>query len=126
VVSDDHSTLCTWHPRNRKKKEDTVPKKKTDDTSNKPWLSNYPPLKEWLDKHDARCLWQAPQNPQPSDADSDWTPVAYVEGWRIRARQFILIVYANKGGWDIFTPADSQIIDASLLDAERRLGIFTE
>jgi hypothetical protein len=33
-------------------------KDRKDDTSDKPWVSNYPPLRDWLDKHDARCQWQ--------------------------------------------------------------------
>ena len=96
------------------------PKKK--DNSNKPWVGNYPPLQQWLDKHDARCLWQIPSSP-PDDGDIDWAPQFYVEAWSIGRRIFILTVYSNKMGWYLFTDCDSPRIDESLADAEQRLGI---
>lgn len=104
-----------------------MPKKKPEaDTSHKPWVSNYPPLKEWLDKHEARCMSQVPSHEKPRDADYDWTPQSYIEFWIVNRRAVILVVRAHKMGWDIYTAADTPKVAETLLDAERRVGLIKE
>jgi hypothetical protein len=101
-----------------------MPKKKQeDDNSNKPWVSNYPVLQAWLDNHGARCMWQTPREEKPRNAEWDWSPQAYIECWIVGTRQCILIVYANKGGWNIFTDVNTPRVDETLADAERRCGL---
>ncbi len=108
-----------------------MPKKKagttTKDTSNHPYVSNYPPLRAWLDKHDARCMWQVPSQAPPSDPDEayGWVPQAYIECWIVGKRPCIILVRGNKMGWEIYTDGNTIKIDETLADAERRLGIVT-
>jgi len=119
------------------KKENTVASKKRqnaahktvkehDDNSRKPWVSNYPPLREWLNKHDARCMWQVPSQERPNEADYDWVPQAYIECWIVGRRPCIIVVRGDKMGWEIYTDGDTHRIDETLLDAERRLGLVKE
>lgn len=84
---------------------------KKDPNDNKPWITNYPTLHDWLDKIDAQCMWQK--------TGKDF----YVEGWRANGRAFVLVVYGNKMGWHIYTEGDSGRVDETLSDAEKRLGI---
>lgn len=75
-----------------------------------------PTLDEWLQRRGARFLWRM--------AGTDKA----IEGWSIGARSFVVIVYAKDrrgvgGGWDIMTSCDSIDIDATLADAEARLGV---
>lgn len=99
-------------------------KKVKSDNGNKPWVDNYPPLRDWLNKHEARCMWQIPLNERPSDAEHDWAPQAYVECYLISGRRLVIVVvHANKGGWDIYTDANTNKIAETLADAEQRLGI---
>ena len=92
-------------------------KTKREDNINKPWVSNYPPLKEWLDKNGAQCMDQMPYgNPD--------SPAAYFEKWMTpNGRIFLIEVRANQMGWDIFTPGPSSEIAATLNDANDRLGL---
>lgn len=90
--------------------------KKKIDNSNKPWVANYPPLDEWLKKHEARCNWQIPMG----DADN---PVAYLESYMINGHEAIVIVRANRLGWEIFTSGDSNRVDLTMADADARLGL---
>lgn len=103
-----------------------MPKKKKPttetDNSNKPWVSNYPPLKQWLDEHNARCMWQVPSNPDRGD-DPDWAPGAYIECYLINMHPVVVVVRSNQMGWDIYTTASTPLIDATLMDAEARLGL---
>lgn len=92
-----------------------------DNDKNKPYVENYPPLWDWLKKHDARCNWQLPHG-------SPEAPRAFVECWAFqdhegRTQQAIVLVQANQLGWEIFTPNDSADIAETLGDAERRLGL---
>jgi len=95
------------------------------DTTMEPWVSNYPPLKAWLDKHEARCQWQLPSNPRPNDAAWDWSPGSYIEGWRLKGSNavVILVVHSNKMGWDVFTSVGTNNVGDTLEDAEKRLGL---
>ncbi len=98
--------------------------KKTVDTSNSPYVSSYPPLRDWLDKHDARCMWQTPREPKPYDVSYDWEPQAYIECWMIAGHQpFILTIHNNKMGWEIYTNGNTPKVSETLADAERRLGL---
>jgi hypothetical protein len=94
----------------------------TRDYSNHPFVSNYPPLKEWLDKHEARCMWQIPSHPR-DEGDLDWYPQYYIEGWLVKKRIVVLQIYSNKMGWNIFTDCGSNKVDDALADAEQRLNI---
>ena len=54
-----------------------------------------------LRKHGARCNWQLPKG-------SKTFPSAYVESWSApNGREFIVVVQANRLGWNIFTPEQS-------------------
>lgn len=110
----------------KRKTEPEKPEKK--DYSDKPWVSNYPPLQDWLRKHEARCMWQWPCGEPPSDPDEryGWTPVAYVECWMVNLKTIFLVVHARKMGWEIYTALDSPKVDETLREVERRLGIITE
>lgn len=90
--------------------------RKEEDNSNKPWVSNYPPLKAWLNKIQARCLIQAPYG----DPEN---PRAYFEQWSVNSQVFMVTVQANQGGWSVYTQVDSNLIDATLKDAGDRLGL---
>lgn len=100
-----------------------VTRKSSADNSDKPWVANYPPLAEWLEKHDARCMSQVPASEKPSDAEWDWTPHAYIETWIINRRPFVLVVHGCKRGWFLYTDANTNRIDETLADAEQRLGL---
>lgn len=90
---------------------------------NKPWVSNYKPLQEWLTKHSARCMWQTPSEPQPEDADLDWAPRYYIECWAVGKGTVLLIVRSNQQGWDIYTAINSNSATESLEDAAKRCGV---
>ena len=91
--------------------------KKSINDIDKPWTDNYPPLRDWLRKHKARCNWQLPLG-------SKTFPSAYVESWSApNGREFIVVVQANRLGWNIFTPEQSNEIVGTLADAEVRLGL---
>jgi len=92
------------------------------DTSQFPYVENYPPLRDWLKKHEARCMWQLPMQPEHGREEP---PTAYVEQWMFpkTSRMVVVVVYANKMGWDVFTSSNEHQIDATLEDAEERLGL---
>jgi hypothetical protein len=81
------------------------------DFSKEPFVSNYPPLAEWLAKHDARCMWQK-MDKQMS-----------IEGWLVGSRIVIVQVWADGHGWDLYTSQQSQEIESTFDDAERRCGV---
>jgi hypothetical protein len=84
------------------------------DTSQKPYVENYPALHEWLQKLEARCDWQLPIGPAKE-------PHAYVEQWSSHScRPFVVIIYANNNGWNVFTDCADGRVDATLRDAEVR------
>lgn len=104
-----------------------MPRKKilgaaNDDNSNKPYVSNYPVLQAWLEKHNARCMWQVPREPKPDDVGYDWAPQAYIECWMVR-RPIIIVIYSNKMGWEMYSALDSAKYADTFEDAEKRLGI---
>jgi hypothetical protein len=88
-----------------------------DDNKNKPWVSNYPVLKNWLEKIGARCMEQNP-------VGSTRAPTAYLERWMTPAgRSFIVGVRGNRMGWNVYTDADTPNTDLTLADAEQRFGL---
>jgi hypothetical protein len=84
---------------------------KRGDDSHKPYVSNYPPLQEWLEKHGASCLWQEMSTSQA------------IEGWLVGQVVAIIVVQSGLRGWDIYTPCRYTEIETTLADAERRLGL---
>lgn len=85
--------------------------------NDKPWISNYPPLQEWLNKIEARCAEQIP-------VGGGRNPISYLEKWITPSgRVFLVEVRAYNRGWDIFTASDSNMINETLTDAESRLAI---
>ena len=89
-----------------------------------PYVESYPALSDWLNQWDARCMWQIPSTPCPEDYAPDWRPAFYVEGWIFPGSKIAIIVLHDRGmGWEIYTPYDSNAIDATLLDAGNRLGL---
>lgn len=97
--------------------------KKKVDTSHMPYVSNYPPLQEWLDKHEARCMWQVPMQCE-HDRHGE-PPTAYVELYEFpkTSRHAIVLIHGRKMGWDIFISSNDHQIKTTLEDAERRLGL---
>jgi hypothetical protein len=94
--------------------------KRTKDTGKyaaRAYVENYPPLHEWLKKHEARCNWQVPIAGESSD------PAAFVESWAVGRGELILVVRAHQHGWNIFTALPGNGIEESLADAEIRLGL---
>lgn len=81
-----------------------------------PYVENYPELSEWLKRHEARCMWQLPLG------DSEM-PTAFVECYLIGRRLLVVVVNARKHGWELYTALDSVLIDPTLIDAEKRLGL---
>lgn len=74
-------------------------------------------LEEWLTKIDATCAWQLVRR------GHDNKPHSYIEAWTANGRVFIVVRYAEMGGWDIYTAADTAAIDATLADVEARIGL---
>jgi hypothetical protein len=85
--------------------------------SDRPFVDNYPELANWLRERNARCMWQLPRG----NVDD---PVEYVECWLIGTRLAIVTVHRDRGGWDVYTSADTPKIDQTLEDADRRLGLL--
>ena len=85
--------------------------------ANKPWVSNYPALRDWLDKIGARCAEQVA-------VGGSRNPTAYLERWIApTGRVFLVEVRAYQRGWNIFTDTASTTIAETLANAEARLGL---
>jgi hypothetical protein len=80
-------------------------------TKPKPGVENNPPLRDWLNKHNAKCIWQ------------HWDSAHSIEGWTIAGNLFIINIYSDNRGWDIYTGQASIDVTDTLKDAEKRLGI---
>lgn len=95
--------------------------KKTEINPNAPAVENYPPLKAWLDKHDAVRVHQF----QGGGVCASWAFGAdlCVEIWRINGYPFVIQIYGHNRGWNILTSLDTNSIPDTLRDAEIRLGI---
>lgn len=95
-------------------REPIIPRAKLDE----PWVSNYPPLDQWLKRVGARCVHQMPVGYKER-------PEAYIEMWEARGRMFSLFVFAGRRGWDVFSGITTNDIRETLEDLEQRLGITT-
>lgn len=88
-----------------------------------PEVTDYPPLLEWLNKHDARCVWFI----------SDWetgrkNPSRHVEAWMLRGGAIVLIeLRADKRGWNLYTAPNTNDIPQTFADAEQRcqIGVYS-
>lgn len=88
----------------------TAPNKDVDE----PWISNYPPLHDWLMTNNARCDWQMRYGKGKQGF--------MLEQWRLpHSLPFVVLVYASKGGWEIFTPCASNSIEQTLTDCAERI-----
>jgi hypothetical protein len=84
----------------------------------KPWVSNYPPLRDFLADNDARCNWQLRLGGTEDE------PMGFVEQHVFpNGRIAIVVVHARQMGWEIFTPGTSMKVDETLVDAAARLGL---
>lgn len=87
------------------------------DIKDKPYVDNYPPLKAWLDKHEARCNWQLPLSKRGE---------TFVESWSMpNGHDFLLTIHAYRRGWNLYTADRRGEIVVTLEDAEERLGLAT-
>lgn len=85
-------------------------------TKDKPYISHYKPLHDWIMKIEARCMIQE-MNEQRS-IEMYMTP---------QGKLFIVVVHSNHNGWEIYTPpVDSNKVDDTLKAAEVALGIKSE
>lgn len=82
---------------------------KTGPDAGKPYISNYPPLADWLRKHDAYCAWQR------------YDDRLNIEGWVVGVALCLITVQPDGRGWDIYTSCPDISIEATLRDAEERL-----
>ena len=88
------------------------PRQEITRSADRPWVANYPPLKEWLGKIQARCMDQIPAGDN------------YVEQWMTpNGRNFLVLVRAYKLGWDVYTNCGSNGVAATLDDAGKRLEV---
>lgn len=84
----------------------------------KPYVENYPPLRDWLRDHNARCNWQIPiGNPRE--------PTGYVESYALQGAKgdLIVVVHARKMGWNIYTAERTGEVVKTFADAEQRIGL---
>jgi len=84
----------------------------------KPYVDNYPPLKAWLDRHEARCNWQLPLGGTKDN------PTGFVESFMVKdGGEVIVVIHARQLGWNLYTPCHSNGIAATLADADARLRL---
>lgn len=84
-----------------------------------PWIENYPPLRDWIRKHEMRCVHQIPFGGTKA------APEAYLEAWQAPncAVMVWMVVRSNKHGWDLMTGVSTNSVTETLEDAERRMGL---
>lgn len=94
------------------------------DLADMPYIENYPPLKEWLDKHDARCIWQVPMQCE-HNRHEDQPPTVYIEKWFFpKTKRFVVIeVHARKFGWEVYIANDSNDVVKTIAQAETLMGL---
>jgi hypothetical protein len=88
--------------------------KEQDRDRNEPWISNYPPLAEWLRNGNAICDWQVRRGRSPN--------FVMIEGWSLNGYTFIVEVQGGLRGWNVYTSLPSNNITATLADALIRLS----
>jgi hypothetical protein len=81
-----------------------------------PYVENYPDLLDWLEKHSARCAWQHFDERHQRHS---------VEGWLVGPALVIVVVHADRHGWELFTASPNAAIGPTFAfaDAESRLGV---
>lgn len=84
-------------------------------TKDKPYVSNYPPLRNWLDEHDARCMHQLPIGDKEN-------PAAYLELYLINGVEVVVLVHQRGNGWNLFTPSATGKIYETFADANARIA----
>lgn len=84
-----------------------------------PYIDNYPPLRDWLRKHEMRCHEQIRVGGTKNNPD------ALIECWYARGAitPVWVVVRANKMGWDLLTGVATNSIPETLADAEQRMGL---
>lgn len=88
------------------------------ENKDQPWIENYPPLREFLRIHDARCDWQH------VSAGTKSNPLGYVEQWRFpNGRTCIVVVHGRQHGWEVATGIDSNDVAETLGDLAVRCGL---
>lgn len=87
---------------------------KPKENADQPWLENYPPLKEWIDKHGHSCMW-----------DAKTSGDCRVEAWLVQPELSLVILTIRpfRRGWDLFTSCQSNNIAETIRDANVRCGI---
>jgi hypothetical protein len=94
----------------KQSRSSTAPNKDVDE----PWISNYPPLHDWLMKNEARCDWQLRYGKGRQGF--------MLECWRLPGSMpFIVQVFTQSMGWDVFTPSGDRSVDATLADLAERI-----
>lgn len=96
-----------------------MPRLKKRSDAAQPWVANYPALKEWLDKHEARCQQQIPVGGTKEEPDR------YLEYWLFPSSGKLAWIEVRSGGmgWEIYTAQDSPDIEETLEDADARLKL---
>ena len=84
-------------------------------SKDKPYVSNYPPLRDWLDERNARCSYQLPIGDKKD-------PLAYLELYLINGVEVVVLVYGHGNGWNLFTPSATGKIDETFVDADARIA----
>ena len=84
-------------------------------SKDKPYVSNYPPLRDWLNEHDARCAYQLPIGDKKD-------PQAYLELYLIDGVEVVVLVHRKGNGWNLFTPSANSVIVETLTDADARIS----
>jgi hypothetical protein len=80
-------------------------------------------LQDWLNKHDARCMWSA--HVDGAEQDNGARVEAHMMS-RGDGRPVIILInyFADGAGWEIYAPVSSEIsIVATLAAAEKALGL---
>lgn len=85
-------------------------------TAQAPYVANYPELRDWLENHNARCVWQLMRGEPDHHTQA-------VECWAIGKSLAIVVVHADQHGWEIYTAPDTLRVDETLRDAEIRCGV---
>jgi hypothetical protein len=86
----------------------------------KPYMTNYPELYDWVNEHEGRCTWQLPLGNEDE-------PTAFVEHWRFpNGAAAIITVQANQNGWSIFPEIQTMQTKQCLDEAALCMGLTDE
>jgi hypothetical protein len=78
-------------------------------------------VRAWLNKHNGQCLWQQKFG-QPPGPGREIDTRSLIETWAVNGRVVVFQFHAI-GGWDLYTPCDSNDVAKTLADAEARIGL---